>query len=412
MNETPSSERLQIGFFGCRNAGKSSLFNAVASQQLAVVSNIKGTTTDPVNKSMEIPPLGPVTLIDTPGLDDDSGELGTKRVYQAYRILRRCDLVLLVCDASTGMNQHDISFYKQIQAQGILCLIVYNKTDLIDKNNKNTDADGSVDNPIMVSALQEKGIEQLKKEIIRHLESQIQKLPIVSDLLPAGGTAVLVVPIDKAAPKGRLILPQQQTIRDLLDHGCISTVVRDTELAAVLTHTIPNIVITDSQIFQTVAKVVPEAIPLTSFSILLARYKGVLHNLVSGAYILDDLRDGDHILIAEGCTHHRQCEDIGTVKLPTWIQEYSSKQLYFDFCSGTEFPEMLSQFRLIIHCGGCMLNAKEMQYRQRSAAATGIPMTNYGTAIAHMHGILTRSLKPLGIFIDDFRNTTTVQTQS
>ena len=394
MNETPSSERLQIGFFGCRNAGKSSLFNAVASQQLAVVSNIKGTTTDPVNKSMEIPPLGPVTLIDTPGLDDDSGELGTKRVYQAYRILRRCDLVLLVCDASTGMNQHDISFYKQIQAQGILCLIVYNKTDLIDKNNKNTDADGSVDNPIMVSALQEKGIEQLKKEIIRHLESQIQKLPIVSDLLPAGGTAVLVVPIDKAAPKGRLILPQQQTIRDLLDHGCISTVVRDTELAAVLTHTIPDIVITDSQIFQTVAKVVPEAIPLTSFSILLARQKGDLPTCAAGAAAIGNLKSDSRVLIAEACSHHPIGEDIGTVKIPNWLRKRCSPDLVIEHAQGHDFPKDLSGYDLVIHCGACTFNRREMLSRILQCTEQGVPFTNYGVAIAFCFGILERALRP------------------
>ena len=394
MNTTPTGERPQIGFFGCRNAGKSSLFNAVTAQQLAVVSDIQGTTTDPVIKNMELLPLGPVTFIDTPGFDDDSGTLGQERVKQAYRILRRCDLALLVCDASRGMTGADKAFYERVQADGIACIVVYNKSDLAagipSVSGQTGDASAAA-----VSALHKDGIDTLKERIVQALHRRPPERPIAAALGPRGASVVLVVPIDKAAPQGRLILPQQQTIRDLLDHGDTTVVVRDTELAALLQRMTPDMVITDSQAFAAVAALVPQEIPLTSFSILLARHKGVLDRLVAGARVLDTLRDGDRVLIAEGCTHHRQCEDIGTVKLPAWIRRHSDAEPAFEFSSGTEFPKDITLFRLIIHCGGCMLNAKEMQYRERTAREAGVPMTNYGTAIAHMHGILERSLKPL-----------------
>ena len=392
MNETPSSNRFHIGFFGLRNAGKSSLFNAFACQELAVVSDTPGTTTDPVTKAMELAPAGPVVIIDTPGLDD-VGELGLKRVNQAKKILRRCDVVLLVCDSSKGISEQETNFYAEVKSAGIPCFVVFSKTDL---TKDFVEQDGTIEKPFAVTVKNPDSVDKLRSVIGNLLSKNNNDRPLASDLLPEGGKAILVVPIDKAAPKGRLILPQQQVCRDLLDSGCSVVFVRDTELEGALKWCVPDIVITDSQVFASVAKIVPENIPMTSFSILLARYKGVLDSLSKGAFEIDNLQDGDKILISEGCTHHRQCEDIGTVKLPALIKKYTQKNITFETSSGNDFPENLEEYKLILHCGGCMITDREMKYRLTCAKSANIPMTNYGTAIAYMNGILKRSLKPLG----------------
>ena len=385
LQSTPSSERVHIGFFGRRNAGKSSLVNAVTDQALAVVSDVKGTTTDPVSKAMELLPLGPVVIIDTPGFDDE-GELGNLRVQKTKEILRRVDVAVLVADATVGLTDTDRELLSLFAEREIPAITVYNKTDL---------PHPTIGEGLAVSAVNGDGVHELKEQIARAAGEREQK-PIARDLLNAGETAVLVTPIDSAAPKGRLILPQQQTLRDLLDGGCPTLVTRETELAAALQalHTPPAVVITDSQAFGVVSQIVPPSIPLTSFSILMARYKGNLPAAVIGAATLDKLQDGDRVLIAEGCTHHRQCGDIGSVKLPAWIRKHTGKQIEFAFTSGNEFPEDLSPYRLILHCGGCMQTEREMRARARLAADGGVPMTNYGVAIAHLHGILRRSLSP------------------
>ena len=402
LNNVPSSERTHIGIFGKRNAGKSSVINAITGQSLAIVSDIKGTTTDPVLKSMELLPLGPVVLIDTPGLDDE-GDLGHLRIQKAYQILNKTDIALLVIDGTAGMTAEDYQILDRIRAKNIPYLIVFNKADLApdadtsDAAPSNADTSDTADaaNVIWVSTVTGLHIQELKERLATLLPDEDSGKTILGDLIRPSDFIVLVVPIDKAAPKGRLILPQQQTIRDILDHNAISIVVKETDLK----HTLetlgkkPALVITDRQVFDKAAADTPSDIPLTSFSILFARYKGNLKTLVDGARMLRHLENGDKILISEGCTHHRQCDDIGTVKLPRLIRNYTGKELEFEFTSGTEFPFSLEKYRLIVHCGGCMLNEREMKYRIRCAEDAGIPITNYGTAIACMKGILERSIE-------------------
>ena len=389
LNATVSAERVHIGFFGLRNAGKSSLVNAVTGQRLSVVSEVKGTTTDPVKKAMELLPMGPVVIIDTPGIDDE-GELGEQRVARAQQVLRQADIAILVVDAQKGLQPTDRKLTELFTERKLPYLIVFNKSDLLPQLPQETS------NEIYVSAETGDGIHALKEKIAALAKSAESDRKIVADLVSSGDTAVLVVPIDSAAPKGRLILPQQQTIRELLEVGAFSLVVRESELSAALSalKTPPRMVITDSQAFGLVSKIVSESIELTSFSILFARYKGDLATVVGGAAMLDRLRDGDKVLISEGCTHHRQCQDIGTVKLPGWINGYTGKTLSYSFTSGTEFPDDVSQYALVVHCGGCMLNEREMKSRMERCTEQGVPVTNYGIAIAQMHGILKRSLTP------------------
>lgn len=391
LNSVASAERLHIGFFGLRNAGKSSVVNAVTGQSLALVSDVKGTTTDPVKKAMELLPLGPVVIIDTPGIDDE-GELGLMRVRRARQVLNYADIAVLVVDASKGMTDSDSELVSLFESKKLPYVIAYNKSDLI------KDIPAETDKEIYVSAVSGINIERLKNKISEAAKTEKNEKRVVADIINAGDTVVLVTPIDESAPKGRLILPQQQTIRDVLDSGALAVVTRDKELVKTLEalKNPPALVITDSQAFGYVSSVLPEGVPLTSFSILFARYKGNLPTLAKGAAMLDKLSDGDKVLISEGCTHHRQCNDIGTVKLPGWIKKHSGKELEFEFTSGGEFPEELSDYALIVHCGGCMLNEREMQYRIRQAEDSGVPITNYGTAIAHMNGILGRSLEPFG----------------
>lgn len=402
LNNTPSAERVHIGIFGRRNAGKSSLINAVTSQNLAIVSDIKGTTTDPVMKAMELLPLGPVVLIDTPGLDD-SGELGLMRIQKAHQALNRCDIAVLVIDALEGITPEDGKILEKIQKKQIPCILAINKCDLLssfDSPVPLTDSLPDSIHTIRISARNGQGIFELKEMLAASLPEEDKGRRIVGDLIHPSSLVILVIPIDKAAPKGRLILPQQQTIRDILDSGAYALTVRETELAAALSSIgrTPDLVITDSQVFPYVAEIVPEEIPLTSFSILFARYKGNLKTLADGARALDSLKEDDTILISEGCTHHRQCEDIGTVKLPNLIRKHTGcKDLTFSFTSGTEFPADLSGFSMIVHCGGCTLNEREMKYRLSCAEDAGIPITNYGTAIAHMNGILPRCLQPFSL---------------
>ena len=389
LNETVSAERVHIGFFGLRNAGKSSLVNAVTGQKLSVVSEVKGTTTDPVKKAMELLPMGPVVIIDTPGIDDE-GELGEQRVARAKQILRQADIAILVVDAQKGLQTADNELIELFKQRRLPYVIVYNKADLLSKIQPETK------NEIYVSAETGAGIYELKEKIAALSKAAGNDRKIVSDLIESGDTVILVTPIDTAAPKGRLILPQQQTLRELLEAGALTLVVRETELEAALKalKTPPRMVITDSQAFGVVSKIVPEFVELTSFSILFARYKGDLETVIGGAAKLSRLKDGDRVLISEGCTHHRQCQDIGTVKLPGWINSYTGKTLEYSFTSGTEFPEDLSQYALVVHCGGCMLNEKEMKSRLKCCNEQGVPVTNYGIAIAQMHGILKRSLEP------------------
>lgn len=392
LNATPSAERTHIGFFGLRNAGKSSVVNAITGQQLSVVSEVLGTTTDPVQKAMELLPLGPVVIIDTPGIDDE-GELGELRVKRAHAMLSKTDLAVLVVDAARGMQPADRELCRLIEARGIPYIIALNKCDLLGEQP------AAAPNALYVSAADGTGIHALKERLGQLAQQRMAaQRPLVGNLIDAGDTVVLVTPIDESAPRGRLILPQQQTIRDILDHHAISIVVRETELEAALRRLPepPRLVITDSQAFGKVSAIVPETVPLTSFSILFARYKGDLETEVAGADMLDRLHDGDTVLISEGCTHHRQCNDIGSVKLPGWIRNYTGRELSFEFTSGGEFPEAdaLARYALVVHCGGCMLNDREMQSRLARAAAAGVPFTNYGTAIAKLHGILERSLSP------------------
>ena len=399
MNDTPSSERLHIGFFGRRNAGKSSLVNAVTGQETALVSAVKGTTTDPVSKSMELLPLGPVVIIDTPGFDDE-GSLGKQRVRRTRQVLNRTDLAVLVADGVEGLTDSDRELIGLFQEKEIPFIIAMNKEDLLTKREEQELAEKEKDLPIhFVSALQKTGIQELKEKIGQMSAKSTHMERLVGDLLQAGDLVLLVIPIDKAAPKGRLILPQQQTIRDILDAGCSAVCVRESELADLMDRPglHPALVITDSQVFGKVSKIVPEDIPLTSFSILMARYKGFLQTAVPGAAAVSRLKDGDRVLVSEGCTHHRQCGDIGTVKIPAWLKKCTGAKLKLEFTSGKGFPDDLSPYKMIIHCGGCMLNGREMQYRMKCAMDQGIPFTNYGTFIAYIHGILRRSI---GIFPD------------
>lgn len=397
MNQTPASERVHIGFFGRRNAGKSSVMNAVTGQDLAVVSDVRGTTTDPVYKSMELLPLGPVVMMDTPGIDDE-GELGALRVRKSYQVLNKTDAAVLVIDGGVGVTPEDKALLKRIREKKIPYVIAVNKKELAapDALEKIVDELSSEDGEIIaVSAATGEGIDELKEQIAAAADTEEPERYIVRDLLKPSDRAVLVVPIDKAAPKGRLILPQQQTIRDILEADAVSVVVKETELKNVLGQfqNKPKMVITDSQAFEKVAADTPEDILLTSFSILFARYKGDLAAVVKGVTALDTLEDGDAILISEGCTHHRQCDDIGTVKLPRWIREYTGKEIRIETTSGTEFPDDLTKYKMIVHCGGCMLNEREMKYRLKCAEDQGVPMTNYGITIAYMKGILKRSVE-------------------
>lgn len=389
LNEVTSSERIHIGFFGLRNAGKSSLVNAVTGQELSLVSDVLGTTTDPVKKAMELLPLGPVVIVDTPGIDDE-GELGGMRVKKAKQALSYVDIALLVTDCTRPEAEQERELIGLFKERNIPFIIARNKSDLLDNIPE------ASENEIYVSAVNNVNITELKEKIGRLTKEKKEEKYIVSDLLEEGDTAVLVVPIDESAPKGRLILPQQQTIRDILEKGGLVTVCRDTELKQALRSLSekPKIVITDSQAFGRVAKDTPEDVLLTSFSILFARYKGDLEGAVRGAAKLRELKDGDRVLISEGCTHHRQCGDIGTVKLPAWIKKYTGKNIEMSFTSGGDFPEDLSEYALVIHCGGCMLNEREMKSRLIRCRAAGVPVTNYGIAIAELHGILKRSLSP------------------
>ena len=407
LNDTPSANRVHIGFFGCRNAGKSSLVNAVTGQSLAVVSDVAGTTTDPVYKSMELLPLGPVVIVDTPGIDD-AGSLGELRVAKTRQVLSKVDVAVLVVDATADMPQADRELLDLFREKNINHIIAYNKSDASQELMAKCGLTDETGTSIWVSAEKGYGIHELKELIGKLTTTDTMTKRLVGDLLSPGDVVVLVIPIDSAAPKGRLILPQQQVIRDVLEAGAISVVCRDMELADTLERfgSQVSLVITDSQAFGKVMKIVPEDIYMTSFSILMARFKGQLETAVFGAHVLDELReegvierhadtkrDIPKILIAEGCTHHRQCDDIGTVKLPGWIRNYTGLEPEFAFVSGTEFPDDLTGYDLIIHCGGCMLNEREMKNRQQMAQHQGIPMTNYGTAIAHMNGILERSLR-------------------
>ena len=389
LNAQPSGERVHIGFFGLRNAGKSSVVNRVTGQTLSIVSDVKGTTTDPVQKAMELLPIGPVVIIDTPGIDDE-GALGAERVRRALRVLEKTDIAVLVTDSTRGLQPAEQELIELFRKREIPFVIAHNKADL-------TSVPAAMpENEIYVSAAADSNIRELKELIARAVKPTEPEKRLVADLLAPNDTVILVVPIDSAAPKGRLILPQQQTIRDILEAGAISLVTRETELTRTLEslREPPRLVITDSQAFGIVDKLVPKNVQLTSFSILFARYKGNLRQAILGAAQLNSLQDGDTVLISEGCTHHRQCGDIGTVKLPAWIRKHTGKDFEFEFTSGGGFPEDLSPYALIVHCGGCMLNEREMQYRLRHSAERNVPMTNYGIAIAHMHGILDRALAP------------------
>ena len=396
MNTTPSSERIHIAFFGNRNAGKSSIMNRVIGQDLSIVSEEKGTTTDPVRKSMELLPLGPVVMVDTPGLDDE-GELGEKRVGKARRELTRSDVAVIVLDGTEKISENIFSLFDTIRKRNIPFVVCINKMDIADDiqtlSSQLIEYGIPINAIVMASAADSRGIEDLKKAIIRAVGT-VEERPIIRDMLIPGDYVILVIPIDKAAPKGRLILPQQQTMRDILDGKGKIVVINENEVASTLAELGVRVrmIITDSQAFGTVARQVPENIPLTSFSILMARYKGNLENAVKGVAKLDKLKGGERILIAEGCTHHRQCGDIGSMKIPKWIREHTGKDFIYEFSSGTGFPEDLSPYSLVIHCGGCMLTEKEMKYRYALSEEEGTAITNYGILIAHVHGILRRSL--------------------
>lgn len=406
MNQTPASERIHISFFGKRNAGKSSVINAVTGQDLAIVSNIKGTTTDPVYKTMELLPLGPVMLIDTPGIDDE-GDLGALRIKKSYQILNKTDIAILVVDVLIGITEHEEALIHRFQEKNIPWILIYNKADLIPGEISGTvfppHTDTAAGNELFISAATGSGIHELKEKIASLKPEDTHKYPLISDLVCPLDLVILVIPIDKAAPKGRLILPQQQTIRAILECGALSLVVRDTELKDTLEHFLskdihPRLVITDSQAFAQVSSVTPEEISLTSFSILFARYKGDLGTLTEGAAALKNIQHGDKILIAEGCTHHRQCDDIGTVKIPNMIRKFTGAEPEFVFTSGTEFPDDVSDYKLVVHCGGCMLNEREMKYRIACCRDQKVPITNYGILIARITGILNRSLTPFPEF--------------
>ncbi len=389
LNQTPSGERVHIAFFGRRNVGKSSLVNAFTGQEIAIVSDVKGTTTDPVTKAMELLPMGPVQIIDTPGIDD-VGDLGEMRVRRTKQVLNKTDLAILVADSAVGLGETENDLIASFKDKNIPYILVYNKADLLDTVPS---AEG---NTIWVSAQTKLNIHELKELAARTAVREEAKQPLVADLLSPNDTVVLVVPIDKAAPKGRLILPQQQTIRDILEAGANALVCRDSELVSTLGKLAekPRMVITDSQVFGKVSKMVSSDIPLTSFSILMARYKGNLPQAVAGAVAVDTLREGDKVLIAEGCTHHRQCDDIGSVKIPNWIRQHTGIEPEFVFASGTSFPDDVSEYKMVIHCGGCMLNEREVRYRLRCCEDQGIPVTNYGILIAYLNGILKRTVEP------------------
>ena len=398
MNQTPASERVHISFFGKRNAGKSSVINAVTGQDLAIVSSVMGTTTDPVYKTMELLPLGPVMVIDTPGIDDE-GELGALRVRKSYQVLNKTDIAILVIDSTAGKGEEELELIHRFHKKGIPYLIVYNKIDLLSTEKIKDLAMSVRAGEVLVSASDGMNIQELKEKIASLKPEDTHKYPLIQDLIDPLDLVILVVPIDKAAPKGRLILPQQQTILDILERGALSLVVRDTELKSTLDHFLaqgvcPKLVVTDSQAFARVSKDVPENITLTSFSILFARYKGELETQLKGVTALSSIEDGDRILIAEGCTHHRQCGDIGTCKMPEWIRNYTGKKPVFEFTSGTEFPDDVSSYKMVVHCGGCMLNEREMKYRIACCQDQGVPITNYGILIAQVTGILKRSLGP------------------
>ena len=393
MNQTPASERVHISFFGRRNAGKSSVINAVTGQELAIVSDVKGTTTDPVYKTMELLPLGPVMVIDTPGIDDE-GELGALRVKKSYQVLNKTDIAVLVVDGTIGKTDCEEALIRRFQEKNIPWILVYNKSDLLPSADFPLSS-----NEILISAAKKTNIYELKERIASLKPEDTHKYPLISDLIQPLDLVILVIPVDKAAPKGRLILPQQQTIRAILERGALSLVVRDTELSETLErfhkqNIHPRLVITDSQAFSKVSAVTPKEITLTSFSILFARYKGDLEAVTKGAAALKNIQDGDKILIAEGCTHHRQCDDIGTVKIPSMIRKFTGKEPEFFFTSGTEFPDNLTDYQLVVHCGGCMLNEREMKYRISCCQDQRVPITNYGILMAQATGILKRSLAP------------------
>lgn len=393
LNSTPSAERVHIGIFGKRNAGKSSVINAITNQSLAIVSDIKGTTTDPVSKAMELLPLGPVIIIDTPGLDD-VGELGKMRVQKSYQVLNKTDIGILVVDGTLGTTPEDEALINRFKEKNIPYIVVMNKLDLVKENHsKNIN---NLSNTIWVSSTTKENIHELKEMIAKQAPTDEPKFQIVADLLSPSDFVVLVVPIDKAAPKGRLILPQQQTIRDILEADATAIVVKEYELKETLQNLgkKPKLVITDSQVFAKVSADTPKDILLTSFSILFARYKGDLEETIKGVRALESLKDSDTILISEGCTHHRQCDDIGRVKIPRWVMQHTGKQLNFEFTSGTEFPCDLSKYKMIIHCGGCTLNEREMKYRVKCAKDQNIPITNYGILISYIQGILKRTVEP------------------
>lgn len=389
LTDTPSGERVHIAFFGCRNAGKSALANAFTNQPISIVSDVAGTTTDPVSKSMELLPVGPVVIVDTPGIDD-TGELGEMRVSRTQQVLARTDVAVLVVAADIGMTEADRQFLEVLEERDIPTLVVHSKADLLLEHG--VDREG-----LFVSAKDGYQMDLLREKVAALWDPKKRNATLTGDLAGRGDRVLLVVPIDKAAPKGRLILPQQQVIRDLLDHGAIPVICRDTELEETLSQNAfsPKLVITDSQAFHKVHAALPAEIPLTSFSILMARYKGILTSAVRGAGVIGELSEGDTVLISEGCTHRRQCGDIGTVKLPALLQKKTGKDLNFAFSSGTHFPEDLTPYRLIIHCGGCMLNEAEMRSRERAAVKASVPMTNYGVAIAYCNGILERSIAML-----------------
>ncbi|MCR5617620.1 MAG: [FeFe] hydrogenase H-cluster maturation GTPase HydF [Clostridiales bacterium] len=393
LNSTPMGERVHIGFFGRRNAGKSSLVNAFTNQNLSIVSDVKGTTTDPVYKSMELLPLGPVTIIDTPGLDDE-GELGKLRIKKCMEIVRKVDIAILVIDCGEGISDEDIVIYEMLKSRSIPTMLVMNKSDKYPdfKLFKHERIDIPAKNILYVSAINGVGIEELKNRVAESMPEEKEEAELIPSFIGEGDIVILVIPIDSSAPKGRLILPQQQVLRGLLDKGAIPVSCRDTELSSCIEKigTAPRLVITDSQAFAKVNEVVAKRFPLTSFSILMAKYKGDYEWQLKGAAAIDDLKDGDKVLIAEGCTHHRQCEDIGTVKLPKWLKEFTGKDLVFEYCSGLEFKDEdeLQDYKLVIHCGGCMLNAREMRYRVELCREKNVPVTNYGMAIAKMKGIL------------------------
>ncbi|MBQ2890480.1 MAG: [Clostridia bacterium] len=387
LNMTPNADRIHIGIFGRRNAGKSSLINAITNQNIAIVSPVKGTTTDPVYKAMELLPLGPVMFVDTPGLDDE-GELGALRIKKTNQVINKIDIALIVIDSETGKGEIEEALEEKLKAKKIPYLLVYNKSDL-------KALSGLSENEISVSAENLEGIEALKEHIAKKLKSTTPEFPIISDLIEPSDIVVLVTPIDESAPKGRIILPQQQTIREILDSHASAITCQVSELGGVLEslRRSPKMVITDSQAFGEVSKIVPREIPLSSFSILMARHKGELFHQLNGMKALENLKDGDKVLISEGCTHHRQCNDIGTVKIPYLIKDYTKTDVVFKFSSGSEFPEDLSKYSLIVHCGGCMLNEREMKYRIQTAKDQGVPITNYGMLLAKISGVLDRSLE-------------------